>query len=168
MCAIYTAIPPPSPEELSALARVNETAQYRSHRKTLGRRAMLELVALVAPPSRKELANLILERDLWAFLTPAASRGNHAAALAKAHDDIAIPFPLWPESTLLACLTGAAPAHYAHYIGNNLAMLQTDLVPKAVAAFQPYESNELVGFLLEFLGDAAKRGDCVLLHWDHR
>jgi hypothetical protein len=165
MCAIYTAIPPPSPEELITLARRNETEQYRAHRKTLGRRAMLELVDLVAPPSRKALSSVILDRDLWAFLTPAASRGNHAAALAKAHEDIAIPFPLWPESTLLACLVGAAPAHY---IGNNLVMLQPELVARGVAAFEEYESNELVGFLLDFFRDAIKRADCILLHWDHR
>jgi hypothetical protein len=165
MCAIYTAIPPPSAEELLTLARRNETEQYRSHRKTLGRRAMLELVALVAPPSRLDFAKVILDRDLWAFLTPAASRGNHAATLAKAHEDLVIPFPLWPESTLLACLTGAVPAHY---LGNNLVMLQADLVSLAASAFEKYESNELVGFLTEFLEDAAKRGDCVLLHWDHR
>jgi hypothetical protein len=166
MCAIYTAIPPPSKEELTALARRNETEQYRSHRKTLGRRAMLELVALVAPESRKELANTILDRDLWGFLTPAAARGNHASALAEASPDLVIPYPLWPPSTLLACLTGAEPAYY---IGNNLVMLQPDLVKRAIPEFETYEeSNELVGFLVEFLRDASKRGDCVLLHWDHR
>jgi hypothetical protein len=165
MCAIYTAIPQPSPQELAALARRNSNEQYSSYRKTLGRRAMLELVALVAPPSRKALAKTILDRDLWGFLTPAASRGNHASALAEANQDIVIPFPLWPQSTLLACLTGAEPAHY---IGNNLVMLQPDLVRQAVGDFETYAANELVSFVIEFFRDASKRNDCILLHWDHR
>ncbi len=165
MCAIYTAIRPPSEQELAFLAKKNEAEHYGRHRKTMGRRAMLELVALVAPPSRTELANIILDRDLWSFVTPAASRGNHGAALQHVHEDIVVPFPLWPESTLLACLTGAEPAQY---LGNNLVMLPPHLVSLGVAAFEKYKSHELVAFFLEFLRDADDREDAILLHWDHR
>ncbi|MBA2540092.1 MAG: hypothetical protein H0V17_10695 [Deltaproteobacteria bacterium] len=167
MCAIYTAITPPSPEQLKDLARRNETEQYVNHRrKTLGFKAMLQLVAQVAPPERHELAKKIYDRDLWGFLTPAASRGNHSAMLAKAHEDIVVPFPLWPESTMLACLTGTQPATY---LGNNLVMLQPELVSIAVPAFELYEDeNEVAAILNEFLRAAADNEDAVLLHWDHR
>jgi hypothetical protein len=167
MCAIYTAVPPPqTPEELTALARQNESDQYsKSPRKTMRPRAMLELVAMLAPPSRSELAKLILERDLWPFLTPAASRGNHAAALAQVHEDIAVPFPLWSESPIMACLVGTPPAHY---IGNNLVMLPPEVVSIGVAALDKHEDNELVAFLNEFLRRAADKEFAVLLHWDHR
>lgn len=165
MCAIYTAIPPPSPEEKVVLAKRNESEQWVKHRKTIGRRAMLELVSLVSPPARKDLAKTIFERDLWGFLTPAASRGNHGAALAKTHEDIAVPFPLWPESTLFACLCGAEPAEY---LGNNLAMLPPDLVSLAIPMFEKFEGYEVVYVLNEFLRSAEQREDAVLLHWDHR
>lgn len=165
MCAIYTAISPPSPEELIGLAKRNETEQWVKHRKTIGRRAMLELVSVVAPPSRAQLAKTIFERDLWGFLTPAASRGNHSAALAKAHTDIAVPFPLWPESTLLACLCGAEPAEY---LGNNLAMLPPDLISIAIPMLERFEGYEVAYVLNEFLREAWEREDAVLLHWDHR
>ena len=49
-----------------------------------------------------------------------------------------------------------------------LSAREIALVKLAVSAFEPYESHEIVSFLTEFLRDAAKRGDCVLLHWDHR
>ena len=39
MCAIYTAIAPPSPEQLTALAKDNEGKTYGEHRCTLGRKA---------------------------------------------------------------------------------------------------------------------------------
>ncbi len=165
MCAIYTAIPPPSREEQVRLAKQNEGEQWVRHRKTIGRRAMLELVSLISPPSRTALAKTLFERDLWGFLTPAASRGNHSAALAKAHDDIAVPFPLWPESTLFACLVGAEPAEY---LGNNLAMLPPDLVSLAIPMFERYEGYEVVYVLNEFFRAAAEREDAILLHWDHR
>ena len=75
MCAIYTAVPPPSREQLISLAKQNEAQSYGARRCTLGRKAVAELVAHVAPPSHTRLAATILERDLWGFLTPAASRG---------------------------------------------------------------------------------------------
>lgn len=166
MCAIYTAIPPPSPEERLTLAKRNETEQWVKYpRKTIGRRAMLELVSVIAPPARSALAKTIFERDLWGFLTPAASRGNHGAALAKAHDDIAVPFPLWPESAVLACLTGAEPADY---LGNNLAMLPADLVAIAIPKLEQYEGYEVAYVLNEFFREVVDREDAVLLHWDHR
>lgn len=166
MCAIYTALPPPSAEERVQLAKRNESEQWvRYPRKTIGRRAMLELVSVVAPPARSALAKTIFERDLWGFLTPAASRGNHAATLAKAHDDIVVPYPLWPESTLLACLVGAEPADY---LGNNLAMLPSDLIGIAIPMLERYEGYEVAYVLNEFFREAADREDAVLLHWDHR
>lgn len=64
MCAIYTAIAPPSADELYALARNNEVNVYGAHRRTLGRRAVAELVAMVAPPSHAAFARTVLERDL--------------------------------------------------------------------------------------------------------
>src|SRR5665647_1829122 len=124
MCAIYTAIDPPSPEQLTALAKNNEAKTYGEQRCTLGRKAVATLVAALAPPSHRALANAVLERDLWGFLTPAATRGNHVAALARANPDIAIPSPMWPLSTEFACLLGVPPAHY---IGSNLVLLPADL-----------------------------------------
>src|SRR5688572_18714186 len=67
MCAIYTAIKPPSPEELVILARDNEARTYGPQRCTVGRKAIAQLVQLVAPPSHAELAAAIFERDLWGF-----------------------------------------------------------------------------------------------------
>lgn len=166
MCAIYTAIPPPSADELLALARSNEGQVYGARRCTLGRRAVAELVALVAPPTHATLSLAILERDLWGFLTPAASRGNHVEALRQANLDLVLPVPLWPESPALACLVGAPPAHY---IGNNLAMLPAELVHGAVNAFQAHEAtNDAAEYLNAFLRPAQRRGDAVLLHWDYR
>ena len=166
MCAIYTAVAPPSADELVALARDNEAKTYGPRRCTLGRKAIAELVRLVAPPSHQELANKILERDLWGFLTPAASRGNHAAMLQRAHEDIAVPVPLWPESVYMACLVGAPPAHY---LGNNLVMLPRELVASGAAAFEKLEQDsDEAAFLNEFLRGARDRGDAVLLHWDYR
>ncbi len=166
MCAIYTAVPPPSEEQLVAVARDNETRHYGARRCTLGRKAIAQLVGLVAPPSHVELAKAILERDLWGFLTPAATRGNHAAMLQRAHEEIAVPTPLWPESIEMACLVGAPPAQY---LGNNLVMLPPELVAIAVAAFAKHEAaSEEAAYLNEFLGGARDREDAVLLHWDYR
>jgi hypothetical protein len=166
MCAIYTAVPPPSPDELLALARSNEARVYGSRRRTLGRTAIAELVALLAPPSHANFARTVLERDLWGFLTPAATRGNHAAALQRVNEDLAVSVPLWPSTTALACLVGAEPAHY---LGNNLVMLQPELVQAGVAAFEPHEdTHEVAAYLNEFLRDVCKRADAVLLHWDYR
>ena len=39
MCAIYTAILPPSPDEIAALAKSNEGQIYGANRRTLGRRS---------------------------------------------------------------------------------------------------------------------------------
>ena len=166
MCAIYSAVPPPTADELKELARTHESRAYAANRCTLGRRAVAELVATLAPPSHKPLAKAIVDRDLWSFLTPAASRGNHAQTLQRVHEDLAVPFPLWPESVELACLTGAPPAHY---IGNNLAMLPPELVAQAVPAFEHYEAtSEVAEVLNEYLRRALRRKDAVLLHWDHR
>jgi hypothetical protein len=166
MAAIYTAIAPPSPEELVALARSNEARTYGANRRTVGRLAIAELVATVAPPSHAAFAATIRDRDLWGFLTPAATRGNHAAALQRVHMDLAVPSPLWPASTELACLVGAEPAHY---IGNNLIMLPPDLVQAGHAAFTRLETDhEPAAFINEFFRGAAVRGDAVLLHWDYR
>ena len=166
MCAIYTAVPPPSREQLIALAKQNEAQSYGAQRCTLGRKAVAELVAHVAPPSHKQLAATILERDLWGFLTPAASRGNHAATLGRAHPDLVVPFPLWPPCVELATLTGATPAEY---IGNNLAMLPRHLVDAAVDGFEEHEAaSEVAAYLNDFLRKAHARRDAVLLHWDHR
>ncbi|MBX3160665.1 MAG: hypothetical protein KF773_32160 [Deltaproteobacteria bacterium] len=166
MCAIYTAVPPPTPEEQVRLARENEGKVYGAHRCTVGRRGIAELVAMIAPRSRAALAQAILERDLWGFLTPAASRGNHAATLARAHEDLAVPMPLWPMCIELACLVGAEPARY---LGNNLAMLPPELVDDAVDALATHEeASEVATYINEFLRKAQRRRDAVLLHWDLR
>lgn len=166
MAAIYTAISPPSPDEIVALARNNEAKTYGSNRRTVGRLAIAELVAAVAPPSHRTFAETVRDRDLWGFLTPAATRGNHAAALQRVHEDLVVPSPLWPSSTELACLVGTAPAHYA---GNNLIMLPPELVQAGTTAFARLEAeHEPAAFLNEFLHAAADRGDAVLLHWDFR
>jgi hypothetical protein len=166
MCAIYTAISPPSPEEIVALARTNETQIYGANRRTVGRVAIAELVALVAPASHSAFAATVRDRDLWGFLTPAATRGNHAAALQRVHEDLAVPTPLWPASSALACLVGAPPAHY---IGNNLIMLPPEVLDAGSAALSRLEAtSEPAAYLNEFLGAACDRGDAVLLHWDYR
>jgi hypothetical protein len=166
MCAIYTAIPPPSPQQLSALAKDNEAKTYGEQRCTLGRTAIAELVAALAPPSHAALANAILERDLWGFLTPAATRGNHIAALMRANPEVAIPSPLWPPSTEFACLLGVPPAHY---IGSNLVLLPADLVWSGVEAFEEHEAqHEVAAYLNEFLRRARAMKKAVLLHWDFR
>lgn len=166
MAAIYTAIAPPSSEELVVLARNNESRMYGPNRRTVGRLAIAELVAAVAPPSHAAFAATVRDRDLWGFLTPAATRGNHAATLQRVHEDLVVPSPLWPSSTELACLVGAAPAHY---IGNNLIMLPPDLVREGSEAFSLLEdTHEPALFINEFFRGAARRGDAVLLHWDYR
>lgn len=166
MCAIYTAISPPSPEEIVALARTNESQTYGSNRRTVGRLAIAELVALVVPPSHAAFAATIRDRDLWGFLTPAATRGNHAAALQRVHEDLVVPSPLWPPSSALACLVGTAPAHYA---GNNLIMLPPDVVDAGSVALSRLEAtSEPAAYLNEFLRAASERADAVLLHWDYR
>jgi hypothetical protein len=167
MCAIYTAVRPPStPDELAAFARDNESRQYGANRRTLGRRAVEELVAAVAPPSHAAFAQAILERDLWGFLTPAATRGNHAAMIAREHEDIVLPSPVWPSSIELACLVGAPPAHY---IGNNLVMLGPNLVQAAAPIFSDMaRTHEPAELLEEFMTVAAGRGNAILLHWDYR
>jgi len=166
MCAIYTAVEPPSEEERRTLAKRTAANVYSvRNRKTIGHRTMLELVTRIAPPARSALAKTIFDRELWGFLTPAAARGNHGAALAKAHDDIVVPFPLWPESTLFACLCGAEPADY---LGNNMALLGSDLLALAIPMFEKFEGYEAVFVLNEFFREAHDREDVVLLHWDHR
>src|SRR5690348_8124338 len=166
MCAIYTAILPPSPDEIAALAKSNEGQIYGANRRTLGRRAVEELVVLVSPSSHVAFAETIRDRDLWGFLTPAATRGNHVAALQRVHEDLAIPSPLWPSTSALACLVGAAPAHY---IGNNLIMLPPDLVDAGSVAFgRLAATSEPAAYLNDFLRPASDRGDAVLLHWDYR
>ncbi len=167
MCAIYTAIrPPATPEELAAIAKQNESKAYGARRCTVGRAAVAQLVAQIAPASHAALAQAIVERDLWSFLTPAASRGNHAAALQRMHPELTVPFPLWPYSIELACLVGAEPSHY---VGNNLVMLGPNLVSHAVTAFeQRATTSEPAAYLLEYLAPAGARGDAVLLHWDYR
>jgi hypothetical protein len=165
MCAIYTAVKPPSEEELVVLARTNEAKTYGPRRCTVGRKAIAQLVRLVAPDSHKDLARTILDRDLWGFLTPAATRGNHAAMLQRVHDDVAVPSPLWPESVLMACLVGTPPAIY---LGNNLVMIPPEIVGIAVAAFGKHEDNDEAAYLNDFLRGAFDREDAVLLHWDYR
>ena len=167
MCAIYTAIrPPQSAEELSAVARENESKAYVARRCTLGRVAVAELVAQIAPPSHAPLAAAIVERDLWGFLTPAASRGNHAAVLHRMHPDLSITLPLWPTDVELACLVGAEPAHY---VGNNLVLLSPDLLAHAVPAFDARAStSEPAAYLVEYLEPTLARRNAVLLHWDYR
>jgi len=166
MCAIYTAIKPPSPDEIVALARTNENRIYGANRRTLGRLAVAELVALCVPPSHAAFAAIVRDRDLWGFLTPAATRGNHVAALQRVHEDLVVPSPLWPSSSSLACLVGVAPAHY---VGNNLIMLPPELVDAGSAAFSRLgATSEPAAYLNEFLRPASDRGDAVLLHWDYR
>ncbi len=166
MCAIYTAVPPPSPEQLLALARDNEGKTHGGNRCTLGRKAVEELVAAIAPPSHAALAKAVLERDLWGFLTPAATRGNHVAALARANPDLALPSPLWPSSTEFACLVGVPPAHY---IGSGLVLLPPDLVWSGVEAFEEHEAeHEVAAYLNDFLRRARAKKEAVLLHWDYR
>jgi hypothetical protein len=159
MYAIYTAIAPPSPDELLALARDNERKTYGSRRCTVGRMAIAQLVHHVVP---SPLTEAILERDLWGFLTPAATRGNHAAQLQRAHADIVVPVPLWPSCAELAVLVGAEPAHY---LGNNLVMVPPPTIARAIAAFDRIETDEAdyLNTFLETVGD-----DAVLLHWDYR
>ena len=166
MCAIYTAVNPPSEDELIVLARDNERKTYGSRRCTVGRVAIANLVLRVAPPRSRALAATILARDLWGFLTPAATRGNHAAMLQRVHDDIAVPTPLWPEGVEMACLVGAPPAHY---LGNNLVILHRETVAAGVAAFESYEDeSDEAAYLNEFLRGARDRREAVLLHWDYR
>ena len=166
MAAIYTAIAPPSSQELVALARSNESQTYGPNRRTVGRLAIAELVAAVAPASHAAFAATVRDRDLWGFLTPAATRGNHSATLQRVHEDIVVPSPLWPSSTELACLVGAAPAEY---LGNNLIMLPPELVREGAIAFAHLEEDhEPASFVNEFFRGAARRGDAVLLHWDYR
>jgi hypothetical protein len=167
MCAIYTAIPPPqSAEELTAIAKQNESKAYGARRCTLGRAAVAELVTQIVPPSHAALAKTIAERDLWGFLTPAAARGNHASTLHRMHPDLPVSVPLWPYSIELACLVGAEPAHY---VGNNLVMLGPNLVSHAVAAFDARAAtSEPAAYLLEYLAPTVPRGEAVLLHWDYR
>jgi hypothetical protein len=165
MCAIYTAIRPPSSDELVALARDNEQKTYGPRRCTVGRKAIAQLVQRIAPPTHAQLAAQVVERDLWGFLTPAATRGNHAAMLQRAHEDIAVPVPLWPESVEMACLVGVPPADY---LGNNLVMLRPEIVALGVTAFDKLADSEEAAFLNEFLRGAFDREDAVLLHWDYR
>lgn len=159
MCAIYTAIAPPSPDELLALARDNERKTYGPRRRTVGRTAIAHLVHQVVP---SPLTDAIIDRDLWGFLTPAAARGNHAAQLQRTHSDLAVPVPLWPACPELAILVGAEPAHY---LGNNLAMISPPTIADAITAFARIETDES-DYLNEFLKSAA--GDAILLHWDYR
>jgi len=166
MCAIYTAVTPPSPEQMLALARHNEGQTYGEKRCTLGRKAIEELVAALAPPSHAAFAKAILDGDLWGFLTPAATRGNHIAALARANPDVAIPQTMWPASTEFACLLGVPPAHY---IGSGLVLLPADLVWSGVEAFEEHEADhEVAAYLNEFLRRARSAKEAVLLHWDYR
>ena len=166
MCAIYTAVSALTADELYALARTNESKVYGAHRRTLGRRAVAELVALVAPPTHAAFARTVLDRDLWGFLTPAATRGIHRAALESAHQDLAIPVPLWPSTTELACLVCVPPAHY---VGNNLGYLPVSLVLAGAEAFAAFEAtNEVANYLYEFLRDTSEREQAALLHWDYR
>lgn len=166
MCAIYTGVTPPSEEELVVLARDNERKTYGPRRCTVGRIAIAQLVERVAPPAYRELAKTIVARDLWGFLTPAATRGNHAAMLQRVHEDIAVPVPLWPEGIEMACLVGARPAHY---LGNNLVILPPELVAIGVAAFAKHEDeSDEAAYLNEFLRGARDREEAVLLHWDYR
>ena len=166
MCAIYTAVEPPSADELVVLARDNEARTYGPRRCTLGRAAIAQLVLLVAPESHRSLAQTICERDLWGFLTPAATRGNHAATLQRVHEDIAVPVPLWPSTVPLACLVGAPPAHY---LGNNLVMLPPELVALGAAAFTQLQGeNDGAEYLGAFLRAARDSENAVLLHWDYR
>ena len=168
MCAIYTAIArqhagPPSPEEVLALARDNERKTYVPRRCTVGRVAIAQLVHHVVP---SPLTDAILERDLWGFLTPAATRGNHIAALARANPDVAIPQTMWPASTEFACLLGVPPAHY---IGSGLVLLPRDLVWSGVEAFEEHEADhEVAAYLNAFLRRARSAKEAVLLHWDYR
>jgi hypothetical protein len=166
MCAIYTAVAPPSPEELAALAKQNEASTYGPRRRTVGRRAVAELALLFAPPSHLLFLDAILEKDLWGFLTPAATRGNHIAALARANPEVAVPSPLWPATIEFACLVGTEPARY---VGNNLVMLPPDVVAAGNSAFAlRAAASEPAQYLGEFFQHAAARGQAMLLHWDYR
>ena len=75
MAAIYTAISPPSPDEIVALARNNEAKTYGANRRTLGRLAIAELVAAVVPPSHV---------NLKITYTEPAVRGNTSSNITKA------------------------------------------------------------------------------------
>ena len=166
MCAIYTSVKPPSEDEIVVLARNNEQKTYGPRRCMLGRIALAQLVQHIAPPTHAELAATIVARDLWGFLTPAATRGNHAAMLQRAHQDVPVPVPLWPESVEMACLVGAPPAEY---LGNNLVLLRSEIVAIAVVALKKHErASEEAAYLNEFLRGAVDREDAVLLHWDYR
>lgn len=166
MCAIYTAVPPSTDEELYTLARTNEQKLYGANRRTLGRRAVAELVALVAPATHAAFARTVLDRDLWGFLTPAATRGNHRATLEAAHEDLVIPVPLWPTTPELACLVAVPPARY---VGNNLAHLPSELVLAGAEAFAALEAtNDVANYLYEFLRATSDRRLAALLHWDYR
>lgn len=166
MCAIYTAVAPAPAHELAAIARAGDSTTYRARRRTVGRQAIAELVAAVAPPSHAAFARTVLQRDAWGFLTPAAARGNHAVALQEVHEDITVPIPLWPSTTELACLVGVAPAQY---VGNNLAVLPPELVEMAVVAFTAHETtSEAAMYFNDFLRAARDQRDIVLLHWDYR
>ena len=166
MCAIYTAVKPPSEDELVILARDNEQKTYGPRRCTVGRVAIANLVVLMAPAPWRALALTIVERDLWGFLTPAATRGNHAAMLQRVHEDITVPIPLWPDGVEMACLVGAPPAQY---LGNNLVILHPETVAVGVAAFAKFEDeSEEAAYLNEFLRGARDREDAVLVHWAYR
>jgi hypothetical protein len=166
MCAIYTAVQPPEPDALHAIARANEQSKHAPHRCTLGRTAIVQMVRHVVPPSHHTLVKKIYERDLWGFLTPAATRGNHAAKLQAAHTELHVPTPLWPEGIEMALLVGASPATY---LGNNLVAVQPEHVAIAVAAFERLvDVCDPAAYFKEFLTGARDREDCVLLHWDYR
>jgi len=166
MCAIYTAVAPAPPHELATIARASDAAVYRGRRHTMGRHAIAELVAAVAPSTHAGFARTVLVRDMWGFLTPAASRGNHAAAMQDVHVDLTVPVPLWPSSTELACLVGVEPAQY---LGNNVAALPPELVDIAVVAFTLHEgTSEAARYLNGFLRLARDARHVVLLHWDFR
>jgi hypothetical protein len=166
MCAIYTAVAPGPTHELAMIARASDATQFQARRRTVERQAIAELVVAVVPPSHAEFARVIAQRDAWAFLTPAASRGNHAVALRDVHGDLAIPTPLWPCTTELACLVGVEPAHY---IGNNLAMIPPELVEVAVVAFTAHEGHsDAATHFSRFLRTARDARHAVLLHWDFR
>ena len=152
--------------ELALIARASDAAQYNARRRTVERRAMAELVVLVAPPSHADLARAVLQRDAWGFLTPAASRGNHVVALQEVHPDLVLPVPLWPSTVELAALVGVAPAQI---IGNNVAMLTKDLVDLVVLSFMPRErTSEAAKNFNAFMRAARLRRDAVLLSWDDR
>jgi hypothetical protein len=159
-------VKPPSEDGLLALARDNEQQTYGPRRCTVGRIAIANLVLRLAPPPWRALALTIVERDLWGFLTPAATRGNHAAMLQRVHEDITVPIPLWPEGVEMALLVGALPAQY---LGNNLVMLAPEIVAIGVAALEKHEDeSDEAAYLNEFLRGARDREDAVLVHWAYR